>query len=115
MSAHVWTNKRFKPATLTVALECLKMGQREGWDPETCVRFAGYAVEAIRQAGWGKVGPNSLLRSARRYSHRYALGRNRDNYLEAGRRMLAALAGLDPDAPYHASWDRLVEQERFPG
>jgi hypothetical protein len=118
VSQSIWTVRRFGPSTLDQAAAVLETARAEGLAFEPAMRFLGYAMERIRQ-GYGyhwRIARVWLMGAARRSRHRYSRGRNRDNYLRAGRRLLEALAGrwgLAPGTPAEMVWDKLEDMRRL--
>lgn len=155
MSRHVWAATRpYTPGTVVLALKATTYAMsRKTWgvgftpgcsrktglwhrrrrrtlDYTDAVRFAGYYLETIRQAGLksacredddpaaGRVNYTPYYRNGLREvwgrvdrtGHRYAAGRNRDNYLLAGTKLLAQAAGLVDTAPLAMIIDKLIEE-----
>jgi hypothetical protein len=110
MSDHVWKVQRMSRDTIQRGMFAYRLARTESdskplrldYLPALC--FAGYVMETIRQQGgepqcrMREVGwPAWICRiwnGTVRSHHRYARGRNRDNYELAGRKMLAAAIRL---------------------
>jgi hypothetical protein len=113
VARHVWLSRQFKARTVELALRAAAQIHPAVKDYVTATRFAGYAVERIRQNG-GVLSPSVIARGARHSRHLYAVGHNRDNYLDAGRRILAQAAGMKPETELAVVWDYLSETGRLP-
>ena len=115
MSSHVWDAKRFNNSTISLAADAFACAREGGLGYEKALRFVGYRVERCRQTDTGR-SPLAIkvwLGVATRSGHRYARGRNAENYRVAGERLLAAMAervGLEPGAPAQVVWDRLEDE-----
>jgi hypothetical protein len=126
MSKHVWLVKRFGPEARQLAAEAFRLAAGGGLGYEHVCRFVGYCVEAVRQKGQPVSmvydGPDgrkvyegdveALWAAVTRSGHRYAKGRNRENYRAAGERLVEAAAGELglPGAPPQAVYDYLTER-----
>lgn len=111
MSKHVWLIKRFEQRTIDEGIEAIKWCMHKGMDYEASCRFSGYLLESGRQ----KSGRTDLIETwlaAMKSIHRYANGKNRENYRIAGERVLeldgGACVGLE-GAPPQAVWDKMME------
>jgi hypothetical protein len=113
VARHVWLSRQFKARTVELALRAAAQIYPAVKNYVMATRFAGYAVERIRQNGGG-LGLSVIARGARHGGHLYAVGHNRNNYLDAGRRMLAQAAGMRPETDLGVVWDYLSENGRLP-
>lgn len=103
MSRHVWESdpKRLSKETIKEGVAAYKYALARNAPPEEALTFAGYYLETMRQKpmdwkygspNYGKkVTPAILWAAAERSGHRYATGKNRDNYEKAGRLILPYL------------------------
>jgi hypothetical protein len=110
MSRHVWLSARFAPTTLRLAADAFRKAVAGGLSYDDACRWAGYVIESTRQkAYWVPVkAPQPsffmerpatpaqclevLWSAAVNSGHRYARGRNRENYRLAGGRLVGAAA-----------------------
>jgi hypothetical protein len=114
MSQSIWTVQHFGPSTIDQAHHALRKVRAgwPGWGFETTTRFLGYLMERFRQGTHRTTA--QWAGGADRSGHRYAQGRNRDNYMRVGRRLLEGMAerfGLRPGAPAEMVWDAMEDQE----
>jgi hypothetical protein len=112
MSASIWKVKTFSDSTVKLAAETFLACLRKEADYPTAVAFTAYHLEAVRQRGGGRlpvrlVDPHSgkvvvsdggtqfegMWAAAERSGHRYARGKNADNYNAAGCRLIALWIG----------------------
>ncbi len=91
MAAHVWNQKTYGESAVGTILAAYRTARRDGLGFVDACRFAGYALESIRQKGQASGGygsPNRVWQAALLSRHRYAKGHNAGNYELAGRRVL---------------------------
>jgi hypothetical protein len=146
VSRHTWLTKptAAKAAILLDAfVAAMKTDPEDGFNGERVVCFAGYFLEMVRQRGAGRrsynwvdpytgrkvsdagtqLGP--VLTAAVRGGHRYAKGKNADNYTTAFYRhalmmvhllvvKTAPAVGLEPNTPPEMVADRLEDLDRLP-
>jgi hypothetical protein len=130
MARHTWTATRFTDGTVASVLEAIRVAMAAGLGREDAARFGGYYMETLRQAGLKGTylpGPDGhprfgyrnqldrMLARCQATGHKYARGRNRANYLDGARRLLAQAAGLDVlAAPLDVALDKLMESDQLP-
>lgn len=96
----------------------------EGFSTEDSLIFAGYMADRLAQCGGFGGGEDAVAsyclrawNASLRTGFRFRTGRNRDNYLKAGRlwlirhlRKYTARYGMEPDTPVGVLYDRMVEE-----
>jgi hypothetical protein len=110
MSGHIWDVKNYTERTVSNGESALRLARGAGLDFGACCRFVGYALESIRQESNTNV--TAVWKRVNRSKHRYAAGRNRENYELAGRKLFSYLAGkvdLDSNTPAELVWDRMED------
>jgi hypothetical protein len=123
VSRHIWLTKRITPALERDWHAAYDLALDLTGNTTLSMQFATYAEESVRQKGsGGGLGDEPLthkyiLLAAARTGHRYARGRNAQNYLELGKRMMRkplieqapALFGLSVATPPDILADRYEE------
>jgi hypothetical protein len=116
VSSHIWNVKRFTKHTVdnaTFALDMVLKHSKHGMLFAEVCTLLGYALESSRQKGNSKLMITHVILNCLhgRRKLTYSEGVNKDNYYEAGRRLLETQGyrvQLE-DAPAEAVWDALLE------
>jgi hypothetical protein len=88
VARQIWLQKTFRYESAQAGYKLWIEGQERGLSMADALRYAGYVTEQSRQGGYpDRYTWTSLSRSG----HRYARGRNSDNYLNAGVKMVVTL------------------------
>lgn len=109
MSKHLWLVTSFTPETVEKGVRTLRKYRKSFPSWKAAVTFVGYAIEQGRQTGFSKPSfeggfhvRDAITKSFEggvNSGHRYAKGRNGENYWLAGRRILCrALRDLGTDS-----------------
>jgi hypothetical protein len=122
VSKHVWDTVKFKPRSLDTGRSAVDLIVDRGLEFNLAMTFIGYALETLRQEGYGRTSwiarsdyqeaVKAIYLQVLRSRHRYSKGKNATNYRLAGRRMLEALAvryGLENNPPAEVVWDWIRE------
>jgi hypothetical protein len=107
----VWNIATFKSKTVRAGQRALKHAAQAGAGFDVSCMFCGYVLEMLRQKGWS--GNLQDYWRAAAPTHRYSKGKNAENYRSVGLRILCSMAseaGLSPDAPAQAVWDKLFAE-----
>lgn len=126
MSRHVWLTENFSPATVMRALPVFRWATTHHVRCDDVCTMVGYMLERQRQgneypilSGYSRLPVRAwhikaIYKRFEKTGHRYRYGRNRSNYLTAGRKLLEACAwsvGLVTGTPWYLVYDYLMEKE----
>lgn len=99
MARHIWKVEAYGAPTIRMGMTAYRVAREHGAEVADACRFAGYYLERLRQGGRGNIGhyleswptpvaAEASWRVVERCGHRYARGKNRENYERAGRNLL---------------------------
>lgn len=115
MSTSAWKVKSFSARYQELGKQALWLALTE-LDMDASLRFVGYVLERKRQTSVGWSYYKWMWASAKRSKHRYARGRNKENYWQAGAVLVSCLAdrvGLVKGAPTGMIVDKLSEEGKL--